>query len=235
MLTASQSEKAFFLRYCSIIKTYFGQWLDVVYSTNSQKDDFMNRFLDVSSFNLSDLKQVEKYINDLCDDLLFELQSCAISELSKIRNLNHTLFGGFLKLRLDTLTQQINSSSGEGITIPDYQELYSIEQQAYKRNVAFHSLSMLFQQRDELVTLVLLLLRSIQRTGKSEPKIKDHFRKLFEYDQQIMREFDAFSVDQDESTMPFFPVMKYIYPSTSNPYESLFRECTFIQQTLSHV
>ena len=79
----------------------------------------MNRFLDVSSFNLSDLKQVEKYINDLCDDLAFELQSCAISELSKIRNLNHTLFGGFIKLRLDTLTQQINSSSEYGITIPE--------------------------------------------------------------------------------------------------------------------
>ena len=195
----------------------------------------MNRFLDVSSFNLSDVEQVEKYSNGLCDDLAFEHQSCAISELSKIRNLNHTLFGGFIKLRLDTLTQQINSSSEYGITIPDYQELYSIEQQAYKRNVAFQSLSMLFQQRDELITLVVLLLQSVQRTGKAEPKIKDHFRKLFEYDQQIMREFDAFSVDQDESTMPFFPSMKFLYPSSSQPYEALLRECTFIQQTLSPV
>ena len=195
----------------------------------------MNRFLDVSSFNLSDLKQVEKYISDLCDDLHLELQSCAISELSKIRNLNHTLFGGFIKLRLDALTQQIDGNIEYGITIPEYQELYSIEQQAYKRNVAFQSLSILFQQRDELITMVLLLMQSIQRTGKSEPKLKDHFRKLFEYDQQIMREFDSFSIDQGELAMPSFPSMKYLFPSSCNPYESLLRECTFIQQTLSPV
>lgn len=209
---------------------YFNQWLDVVYSTNSQKEDFNERFADVSSFSLSDLRLIEQYINNLRSELASELQDCAISELSKIKNLNHPLFGGFLKVRLDALTQIVNEM--EEITIPDYKELYRIEQLAYKRNLKYQPLSLLFQQRDELMTIVLLLMQSIQRTGKQEPSFRDHLRKVLEYDQEIMHEFDSYGLSCEEDTMPFFPPMKFLCSSSSNPYDSLFKECTIILQMI---